>query len=155
MVVWSNSGKSAIGIAPSPAAPHTTCDVILLTVERDQQKTQCKHLEEQLVTQQCAYHIHLFNARKVLWLIIMDCQVRRTLMPFLSLCSTTTSDTNCGWTVKVLPLADQLLIILMKLRCNFSSPDLSVRFDVSTATVTNVTRTFIKLLHEIIFEGMW
>lgn len=53
--------------------------------------------------------------------------------------------------VEKLNLQDQILIALMKLRHNFTHTDLAYRFNVSTATITNVVVTFIHLFHDVLF----
>jgi len=59
-----------------------------------------------------------------------------------------------GWQVECLPLQDQLLITLMKLKCNLTHTDIGVRFGISKQTVRNITTTFICFLHEFLFEGV-
>ena len=59
-----------------------------------------------------------------------------------------------GWRVISLPLPDQLLLTLMKLRLNCRDLDLAERFAVSRSTVSNVINTFICALHEMLFDGI-
>jgi DDE superfamily endonuclease/Helix-turn-helix of DDE superfamily endonuclease len=59
-----------------------------------------------------------------------------------------------GFKVTCLSLEDQLLMCLMKLRLNFRDMDLAVRFNVSKTTVSNIVKTFISVLHEILFVGL-
>ena len=54
------------------------------------------------------------------------------------------------WTVGILPLADQLLLTMYKLRHNPKHVDLAVRFAVSETCVTNVFRTCLSALHQIL-----
>ncbi|KAF0755907.1 THAP-type domain-containing protein [Aphis craccivora] len=56
------------------------------------------------------------------------------------------------WKVSSISKPDQLLITLMKLRHNFPHLDLSVRFGCSVATISNVTITWINILHNILFN---
>ncbi|CAH1965272.1 unnamed protein product [Acanthoscelides obtectus] len=56
-----------------------------------------------------------------------------------------------GWNVQLIPNVDQLLITLMKLRLNLPHEYLSIRFNCSTATVTNIIMTWIYTLDEVIF----
>lgn len=58
------------------------------------------------------------------------------------------------WTVRCLNMEQQLLMTLMKLRRNYSNIDLALRFGVSTATVTNVTLTFIEAMHHVLVETL-
>lgn len=48
-------------------------------------------------------------------------------------------------------IEDQLLLTLMKIRCNFGHTDLSVRFNVSKSSVTNIYLTITYALHEFLF----
>lgn len=60
-----------------------------------------------------------------------------------------------GWTVTCFSIEDQLLITLMKLRLNCKDLDLAVRFNTSRATISNVINTYISVLHEILYEGIF
>ena len=59
-----------------------------------------------------------------------------------------------GWNVLLLSPADQLLMTLVKVRCYFSIIDSECRFQVSAATVRNVTRTWLSILHEVLLVGL-
>ncbi|XP_072383728.1 uncharacterized protein [Diabrotica undecimpunctata] len=59
-----------------------------------------------------------------------------------------------NWQVKILPKIDQMLMTLMKLRLNLPHEDLAIRFNCSTATVTNIVMTWIYALHEILFKQL-
>lgn len=61
---------------------------------------------------------------------------------------------NPRWNVIRYTKEDQLVMTLMKLRCNFRMFDLRVRLGCSVATVSNVTRTWIIALHQILFEQL-
>lgn len=59
-----------------------------------------------------------------------------------------------GWTVQQIPLEDQLLCTLMKLRLNLTMFDLAYRFKTSSTTIQNIVTTIMYALHGILFEGM-
>ncbi|XP_056107700.1 uncharacterized protein LOC130085767 [Rhinichthys klamathensis goyatoka] len=61
---------------------------------------------------------------------------------------------HSDWTVQIMPLVDQLLLTLMKLRLNCGHIDLATRFNCSTATVTNIFTTIISALYEILYVGL-
>lgn len=61
---------------------------------------------------------------------------------------------HANWNVKIIPIEDQLLLTLMKLRLNTPNLDLAVRFNVSTSTVTNIFLTMIEVLHRVLYKGM-
>ena len=54
------------------------------------------------------------------------------------------------WTVGILTLADQLLLTTYNLRHNPKHLDLAVRFALSETCVTNVFRTCLATLHQIL-----
>lgn len=56
------------------------------------------------------------------------------------------------WSVVNLRLEEQMLITLMKLRCNFGFSDIAFRFRVSSSTVKNIIWTFVDGLHSIFYE---
>lgn len=53
-----------------------------------------------------------------------------------------------------IPLEDQLLMTLMKLKLNLRDLDLGERFKTSRSTVSNVVKTLIYALHQILFVRM-
>ena len=59
-----------------------------------------------------------------------------------------------GWEVKNIAIENQLLMTLMKLKLNLRDLDLAERFQTSRATVSNVIKTLIYALHELLFEGI-
>ncbi len=58
------------------------------------------------------------------------------------------------WQVTSINLSDQLLMTLMKLKLNYRDLDLAERFNVSRRTVSNIVKTLITALHEILFLGI-
>ncbi|XP_028428307.1 uncharacterized protein LOC114551462 [Perca flavescens] len=61
---------------------------------------------------------------------------------------------HSDWTVQMMPLIDQLLLTLMKLRLICGHVDLATRFNCSTATVTNIFTTVISALYDILYVGL-
>lgn len=57
-----------------------------------------------------------------------------------------------GWNVTKISRKDQFLMTLMKLRLNLLHEDLALRFNCSSATVTNIILTWIHLMHICLFE---
>ena len=51
-------------------------------------------------------------------------------------------------------LEDQLLICLMKLRCNFSLMDLGFRFGLSATSISNIFITILYTLHAILYDSL-
>lgn len=56
-----------------------------------------------------------------------------------------------GWNVESISKPDQLLLTLMKLRHNFPHFDLATRFKCSRSTITNISITWINVLHNVLF----
>ncbi|XP_026021776.1 uncharacterized protein LOC113021362 [Astatotilapia calliptera] len=61
---------------------------------------------------------------------------------------------HSDWTVQMMPLIDQLFLTLIKLKLNFGHEDLSIRFNCSRGTVTNVFTTIVSALYDILYVGM-
>ena len=55
-----------------------------------------------------------------------------------------------GWSVISVPLREQLLMTMMKLKMNLRHFDLAQRFGVSISTVSNIITTWLLLMHEIL-----
>ena len=81
----------------------------------------------------------------------LDIDTFQILVDFLS---RFTINYIAGWRVTSLSSADQLLMTLMKLRLNLRDLDLADRFNISRTTVSNVTRTYIHVLHETLVVGI-
>ena len=58
---------------------------------------------------------------------------------------------NFGWTVQSLHLEDQLLITLLRL--NLRDLDLAERFCTSRTTISNIVKTLIDCLYQLLFLG--
>ena len=56
-----------------------------------------------------------------------------------------------GLKITNIPLYDQLLMMLLKLKLNCRDLDLAKRFFVSKTTVSNMVKTIISVLYEILF----
>uniref|UniRef100_A0AAX7SPB9 DDE Tnp4 domain-containing protein n=1 Tax=Astatotilapia calliptera TaxID=8154 RepID=A0AAX7SPB9_ASTCA len=61
---------------------------------------------------------------------------------------------HSDWTVQMMPLIDQLFLTLIKLKLNFGHEDLSIRFNCSRGTVTNIFTTIVSALYDILYVGM-
>ena len=60
---------------------------------------------------------------------------------------------HSDWTVQIMPLIDQLLLTLMKLKLKSGHVDLATRFNCSTATVSNIFITIVCALSDILYAG--
>ncbi len=59
-----------------------------------------------------------------------------------------------GWKVEGLTMESQVFMTLMKVRQNYTNLHLAQLFSCSTATVANVVKTIIHLLHTVLFKNM-
>lgn len=59
-----------------------------------------------------------------------------------------------GWQVVRVSKMDQLLLTLMKLKLNLLNDDLASRFNISRETVSNIFKTWLYALHEILFQQL-
>ncbi len=59
-----------------------------------------------------------------------------------------------GWKVEGLMMESQVFMTLMKVRQNYTNLHLAQLFSCSTATVANVVKTIIHLLHTVLFKNM-
>ena len=59
-----------------------------------------------------------------------------------------------SWRVTRLTLADQLLLTFMKLKLNLRDLDLAHRFQICDTSVSNIFKTFVLALHEILVDGI-
>lgn len=57
-----------------------------------------------------------------------------------------------GWSVVNIKRQDQFLITLMKLRQNLLYEDLSLRFNCSVGTITNIVITWVHLMHVCLYK---
>jgi len=53
-----------------------------------------------------------------------------------------------------MPLTEQLLLTLMKLKLNLKDLDLAHRFCISPTTVANIFKTLTHALHELFIDGI-
>ena len=72
----------------------------------------------------------------------------------LQLCARFEFSYYWGWNVSSISQQDQLFLTLLKLHCNFSHKDLGVRFSVFPSAITNITITWINVLHEVLYVGL-
>ena len=57
-----------------------------------------------------------------------------------------------GWKVVSISFEDQIFITLMKLRQNYTNLHLAQLFSCCVATISNITTTFIHILHKLLFR---
>ena len=59
-----------------------------------------------------------------------------------------------GWKVESMLFEDQILIMLMKLRQNYTNLHLAQLYSCSVTTISNIVTTFVHVLHNILFKDV-
>ena len=126
---------------------------VALQVEVDILKSQVSKLESQLRNAPKAFSLDAIKDDSSLLQHYTGLPSLAVFDLLLQLCSRFDFSYYCGWNVSSISLQDQLFLTLLKLRCNFSHKDLGVRFSVCPSTISNVTITWINVLHEVLYAG--
>ena len=61
---------------------------------------------------------------------------------------------HAGWRVECISLEDQIFIVLMKLRQNYTNLHLAQLFSCSVGTISNIVTTFVNVLHSLLFDDL-
>ena len=126
---------------------------VALQVEVDILKSQVSKLESQLRNAPKAFSLDAIKDDSSLLQHYTGLPSLAVFDLLLQVCSRFDFSYYCGWNVSSISLQDQLFLTLLKLRCNFSHKDLGVRFSVCPSTISNVTITWINVLHEVLYAG--
>ena len=59
-----------------------------------------------------------------------------------------------GWRVECITFEDQIFIVLMKLRQNYTNLHLAQLFSCSVGTISNIVTTFVSVLHTLLFDDL-
>ena len=127
----------------------------MLSLELEKLKVRCHQLEKQLETATSRFSFDAIKCDNTLVQHYTGLPTAAHFSTLLAVCDQFPIAYYSKWKVNVLSHADQLLMTLMKLYCNFANIDLGVRFNVSDSTVTNIVHTWVCLLHEVLYEGMY
>ncbi|XP_043245634.1 uncharacterized protein LOC122393536 isoform X1 [Amphibalanus amphitrite] len=125
----------------------------MLSAENELLKQHIKRLETAAAYQQqrFCYNQISHSEQLVTYYTSLSRAMFETLVTYVSMCDFTYHT----FKVTTMTLEDQILLVLMKLRHNFGHTDLSVRFNKSVATVTNVFRTFVSIFAEALFKPIF
>ena len=147
--------KSASSLDQSLSAccSYESSSSVALQVEVDILKSQVSKLESQLRNAPKAFSLDAIKDDSSLLQHYTGLPSLAVFDLLLQLCSRFDFSYYCGWNVSSISLQDQLFLTLLKLRCNFSHKDLGVRFSVCPSTISNVTITWINVLHEVLYAG--
>lgn len=126
-------------------------DIALLQRENESLRTLVSEQEEQLKHHSSFTfaQIQSDNSKVSFFTGLPDKETFRVLLDFLARFPL---HYHCEWRVGTLPLCEQLLLTLMRLRLNVKVMHLATQFNVSASTVCNVFVTIVSALHDILYK---
>ncbi|XP_003441398.2 uncharacterized protein LOC100690178 [Oreochromis niloticus] len=135
-------------------ASFSSSSLLVLKIENDMLREENEKLKKELEKQKQTFSFSQIsdNPEKVQYYTGLPDAA--TVLFLESLLSKFELKYHSGWTVQMLPIVDQLLLTLMKLKLNCGHVDLATRFNCSTATVTNIFTTIVSALYDILYVGM-
>ena len=128
--------------------------VVVLEIENDMLRNENEKLKKELEKQKQTFSFSQISSNSDKVHYFTGLPDTATVLFVEALLSRFELNYHSGWTVQSIPLIDQLLLTLMKLRHNFGHVDLATRFNCSTATVTNIFLTIVSALYDIMYVGM-
>ncbi|XP_039527349.1 uncharacterized protein LOC120479133 [Pimephales promelas] len=137
------NGEDEGADADTVETPCTSKSLVALEVENEMLRAENEQLKK---------HIFSFSPERVQYFTGLPDVA--TVLFLESLLSKFELQYHSDWTVQMMPLVDQLLLTLMKLRLNCGHIDLATRFNCSTATVTDIFTSIISALYEILYVGL-
>ena len=144
----------AVGDAHADEVPRPTAAIssrVVLEVENSMLKAEVKKLEAEVANSARRFTFRQISGDDKLvqyYTSLPSASLFRTLVTYVGMCK---FDYH-RFAVANMPLEDQLLMVLMKLRHNFGNVDMATRFAVSVGTVSNIFRTFVSLFAKALFE---
>ncbi|XP_074554593.1 uncharacterized protein LOC141810719 [Halichoeres trimaculatus] len=145
---------------PSPGHVNTaqqtpsTSDVLVLQTENDMLRKENEKLKQELEKQKQSFSFSQISSHPDRVNYYTGLPNAATVSFLEALLSKVDLQYHFDWNVQNMPLIDQLLLTLMKLRLNCGVLDLSTRFNCCRATVTNIFITISSALHDILYVGM-
>ncbi|CAJ1066282.1 uncharacterized protein LOC115593829 [Xyrichtys novacula] len=134
--------------------PSTTNSVEVLEIEVDMLRRENEKLKNELEKQKQTFFFSQISSNSDKVRYFTGLPDAATVLFLETLLSKFELKYHSDWTVQFMPLVDQLLLTLMKLRLNCGHLDLATRFNCSTATVTNIFLTIVSALYDILYVGM-
>ncbi|XP_056144593.1 uncharacterized protein LOC130124497 [Lampris incognitus] len=143
---------------PTADTPRTSDNpfnsVALLEIEVDMLRRENEKLKRELEKQKQTFSFSQISSNRVKVKYFTGLPDVATVLVLEALLSKFELQYHSNWTVQSMPLVDQLLLTLMKLKLNSGHEDLATRFNCSTATVTNIFITIVSALYDILYVGM-
>ncbi|XDV13745.1 hypothetical protein PO909_002088 [Leuciscus waleckii] len=134
--------------------PCTSKSLLALEVENDMLREENAQLKKQLEIQKQTFSFSQISSSPDRVQYYTGLPDAATVLFLEALLSKFELQYHSDWTVQMMPLVDQLLLTLMKLRLNCGHVDLATRFNCSTATVTNIFTTLISALYDVLYVGL-
>ncbi|XP_005924821.3 uncharacterized protein LOC102314347 [Haplochromis burtoni] len=147
----SNNADTQTATASSSSSSNS---LVVLEIENDMLRQENEKLKKQLEKQKQTFSFSQISDNPERVQYYTGLPDTATVLFLESLLSKFELKYHSGWTVQMLPIVDQLLLTLMKLKLDCGHVDLATRFTCSTATVTNIFTTIVSALHDILYVGM-
>ncbi|XP_062849916.1 uncharacterized protein LOC134312143 [Trichomycterus rosablanca] len=135
-------------------ARSTSKSLVMLEVENDMLREENEKLKKQLEKQKQTFSFSQISSHPDKVQYYTGLPDAATVLFLEALLSRFELQYHSDWTVQIMPLIDQLLLTLMKLKLNCGHVDLATRFNCSTATVTNIFTTILSALYDILYVGL-
>ncbi|XP_029973075.1 uncharacterized protein LOC115406934 [Salarias fasciatus] len=144
--------------ASAPEIPRTSAhtlraSVVVLEIENEMLRHENEALKKQLEKQTQSFSFSQISSCPEKVQHFTGLPDAETVLFLEALLSRFELKYHCDW-IPSMPLVDQLLLTLMKLRINPGRIDLATRFNCSKATVTNVFITVVCALYDVLYVGM-
>ena len=143
-------GPNHLGVAPQ--TPGTSS--VVLEIENDMLRKENDQLKRELEKQKQTFSFSQISSHPDKVNYYTGLTDAATVFFLEALLSKFDLQYHFNWNVQIMPLIDQLLLTLMKLRLNCGILDLATRFNCCRATVTNIFTTISSALYDILYVGM-
>ncbi len=140
---------------PTAQTPSTSKSLAVLEAENDILREENEKLKKQLEKQKQTFSFSQISSDPDRVQYFTGLPDAATVLFLEALLSKFQLQCHSDWTVQIMPLVDQLLLTLMKLKLNCGHIDLATRFNCSTATVSNTFITIISALYDILYVGLF
>ncbi|XP_061589442.1 uncharacterized protein LOC133454733 [Cololabis saira] len=157
MVATSGEDETTVQQTPEQTpeqTPSTSKSFVVLEIENDMLRRENEKLRKQLDKQKQTFSFSQISSNPDRVQYFTGLPDAATVLFLEALLSKFELQYHSDWTVQIMPLIDQLLLTLMKLKLNCGHIDLATRFNCSTATVTNIFTTIVSALYDILYVGM-
>uniref|UniRef100_A0A8C6T8F2 THAP-type domain-containing protein n=2 Tax=Neogobius melanostomus TaxID=47308 RepID=A0A8C6T8F2_9GOBI len=144
-------GPSHLGTAQKTPS---SSSVLVLEIENEMLRKENDKLKKELEKQKQTFSFSQISSHPDIVNYYTGLPDAATVLFLETLLSKFDLQYHFDWNVQKMPLIDQLLLTLMKLRLNCGLVDLSVRFNCCRATVTNIFITISSALYDILYVGM-